>query len=112
MATLPVNTIVQTGLDTSSSYGAANSGGDELPNTGREFVHIKNGGGSSINVTITSEATHEGLAVADPVIAIDAGDEAMIGPFKRGVYNNANGRVAIAYSAVTSVTIAAFKLPE
>jgi hypothetical protein len=112
MATLTVNDIVQTGLNTGSVYGAAAGGGDEMPNTGREFIHVKNGGGSAITVTITSTATHSGLTVQDPVVSVAAGGEQMIGPFPQGVYNNANARVSISYSGVTSVTLAAFKLPE
>lgn len=109
MATLTVQDIVQTGLE--ASYAAAAGGGDEIPNTGQQFLHVKNGGGSDIVVTITSTATYGGLAVADPTVTVTAGEDRFIGPFPPGVYNNSNGRVAVAYDSVTSVTVAALRLP-
>ena len=113
MATLTVNDIVQTGLNTASVYVSAAGGGDVIPNnTGNTFLHVKNTDASSMTVTITSTATHSGLDVEDPQITVAATTgEQMIGPFPPGVYNNASGQVSISYSAVTSVTVAAFKLP-
>lgn len=103
-----VQQIVRTGL--TPAYSAANADGHSIANDGRVFQHIKNGSGSSINVTAQTPATVDGLAVAERVVAIPAGEERMIGPFQPGIYNQADGSVYIDYSAVTTVTVATFRL--
>lgn len=108
MALLTVEMVSRSGVDVAGV--AAASGGDEFTNSGSEFVEIKNGGASSINVTFETQATVDGEAVADKVVAIPAGVTKIIGPFPRGVYNDVNGRVKISYSAVTSVTVKVLKL--
>lgn len=109
MATLTVQDIALAGL--APTYAAAAGGGDAFANAGKTFFHAKNGGGGSITLTFTTPATIEGVAIADPTVTIDAGAEKMVGPFPPSVFNDANGRVAVAYSGVTSVTVAAFRLP-
>lgn len=107
MATLSAQTISRSGL--TPSYASAESGGDEFANTGTEFIHIKNGDGSSHTVTIVTSATVDGLAVEDRAVAVPAGEERMIGPFPTSSYNDSSGNVALSYDAVTSVTIAIIK---
>ena len=111
MATLTVSTIIITGLDSSGLFETAAGGGDVFANTGREFIYIKNGDASPINVTFTTPGTYKGLALTDPVVVVGATDEMIIGPFSTGAFNNTSGQVAVAYSAVTSVTVAVFQLP-
>ncbi|HEY0882253.1 MAG TPA: hypothetical protein VGD87_12010, partial [Archangium sp.] len=92
---------------------AANGGGDSFPNYGQEVVVIKNGGGSSITLTVTTPATVDGLAVADRTAVIAAGETRMVGPFPPGWYNDnqqPGGSVALGYSGVTSVTVAVVKV--
>lgn len=117
MATLTVQNLVIVG-DIGPTYVAASGGGDEMPNDGDTFLHVKNGGGAGITVTLTAQVTSrdaEGFGPftrANQVVSVGAGAERMIGPFPPKTWNNANGRVAIAYSAVTSVTVGAFKVPR
>lgn len=109
MAALTVQNVARSGLN--PTYGAAAGGGDTFVNDGQVVLHVKNGGGSSINVTVDSTApTGVGLAQADAVVAVPNAGERMIGPFPPGAFNDANGAVAVAYSAVTSVTVAAIRL--
>jgi hypothetical protein len=108
MATLTVQNIVRAGLE--PSYDAAAAGGDEFANTGDEFIHVKNGDGSSHTVTIETPATVDGLAVADRDVAIPAGEERMIGPFPGSTYNDGDGMVQLTYDGVTSVTLAVLKV--
>lgn len=103
MAVLTAETVSRSGVDVAGV--AASSGGDEFDNSGSDFVEIKNGGAGSINVTFVTQATVDGEAVADKVVAVPAGTTKIIGPFPKGIYNNANGRVQMTYSAVTSVTV-------
>lgn len=110
MATLSVQDIARDTTGTVPSYAAATSGGDEWTNTGAEFYFIKNGGGGSINVTFVTQATTDGLAVTDLVVAVSNGVDKMIGPFPVGIYNDTGGKLQVTYSGVSSVTVGVFKI--
>lgn len=108
--TLTLNTISTAG--TNETLVAADVTGNNVPNTnGRSFVIINNGGGSSINATITATVTLPGVTVSGPVIAIAAGVRKMIDLPSTSYVNDANGNVLVTCSSVTSVTIGAFELP-
>ena len=93
------------------TYVAATAGGDSFSPEGRTFLHIKNGGGSPVTVTVTAVGTGPGgNPVSNRVISIPATDERMIGPFDPAGFADANANGAIAYSGVTTVTIAAMRL--
>jgi len=109
MATKSVQTIIRTGTGLTPAYTSCSGGGDVFPNAGNEVIHIKNGHSGAQTVTIVSQSTVDGLAVADRAIAIPAGEERFIGPFPQGTYNNSSGQVELTYSGVTSLTIAVLK---
>ena len=114
MAALTVQEITRAGVV--PTYAAADSEGDTFTDASRGarcMVHVKNGGGAPINVTIDSTRTfaaNSGAAAADLVIAVANGAERMIGPFGPD-FSTSAGLVTISYSAVTSVTVAAIRLP-
>ncbi|WP_228979716.1 hypothetical protein [Streptomyces sp. DH12] len=91
------------------TYAAAAGGGDTAPIGNDIVLHVKNGDASPHTVTIATPGTVGGLAVADASQVIDAGDEAFI-PL-RSVYRGPDGRAAISYDGVTSVTVAVLQLP-
>jgi hypothetical protein len=108
MAQLTVQSIVGTGL--APSFAAAAAGGDSFLNDGKTFLEVKNASGSSITVTITAQnPCNQGqlhnLAVSVPATTGDR----MIGLLLPSIFNDANGLVQVTYSAVTSLTVAAFK---
>ena len=111
MAELTIQQITEAGG--SVTYSAAAGGGDTADNGGSTFLHIKNGGGSEVTVTITAQTTSVessifgDLTKANASIAIAGSGEAFIGPFKPSAFNNSDNEIAITYSGVTSVTIAA-----
>lgn len=107
MATLAVQSIDLDGLN--PSYTAAAETGDKLPPSEHTFLHIKNGGGSSITVTLITPITAQGLAVADPEVTIPAGQERMIRVTPQRYRNPSDGLASITYSAVTTVTVAALR---
>lgn len=109
MSTLSVQKIALTGL--APSYDAAAAGGDEFVNSGRVFIHVKNGGGSSVDVTVDSQTPCSQGYDHDAVVAVGAGAEKMIGPFPKDRFNDTSGKVQVTYSGVSSVTIAAIELP-
>ncbi|MFN8493846.1 MAG: hypothetical protein U0350_39980 [Caldilineaceae bacterium] len=86
---------------------AAAAGGDTFVNNGKTLFYVNNGSGASINVTVTPQATPGGLTIAPVVVTVPAGGAKFIGPFDSAYFNNASGQVAITYSAVTTVTVAA-----
>lgn len=111
MATLTVQTIDRAGDGLAPVYAAAAAGGDDFPNTGQQFLHVKNGGGAPITVTAVTPQQVAGLGVADETYSIP--NDALgkfIGPFPTQTFNNAQQRVALTYSAVTSVTVAVLRV--
>lgn len=109
MALLTVAQISRAGL--TKSLAAAAGGGDTFSNDGRTYFHILNGGGGSVTVTFVTTSVVDGNAVADTAVVVGAGAEMMIGPFPPATYNNDSGLVSVTYSGVTSVTVAAIRLP-
>lgn len=92
------------------TYAAANVDGHMFtPEAGRVLV-VKNGGGSSITVTVQAEVTRDGLALPDRTVTIPASEERLIGPFAPDVYRQKSGadkgKVYVDFSTVTSVTVA------
>jgi hypothetical protein len=118
MAALTPQSIAAAGL--TPSYSAASSGGDTVAAPSgdeRTFLHVKNGGGSAQTVTINpvspTSAKVPGVGqVAVPAISVSvpAGSEKMIGPIP-AAYIDATGNINVGYSGVTSLTIAALRLP-
>jgi len=109
MADLTVQTISLSGLN--PVYGAAAAGGDAFPNSGREYLHVKNGGGSEVIVTVDSQAGCNQGFDHNVAVAVPAGGERLIGPFPKARFNDAAEKAQVAYSDVTSVTVAAVRLP-
>ena len=99
MAALSIQSIVPAGIGV--SFSAAAVGGDTIATAPDQltWLHVKNGGGSSINVTIAAAITSvpNALAgtqtVANSVVAVPAGAEREIGPFPQA-FIDGNGNVA------------------
>lgn len=111
MALLTVGEIDRDGFDPVGGAVACEAGGDSVPNdNGDVFVRVANGDASQHTVTIVTQKTVDGQAVADRTVDIPAGEERLIGPFPPGTYNDTNQRTQFTYDAVASMTIAAVKL--
>lgn len=104
---LTLQTIAKTGIV--PSYASANVDGNSFANDGNTVLHVKNGSGSSITVTIQTPGTVDDLAVAERTVTVANASEKMIGPFPPGIYNQ-SGEVYVDYSAVTTITVGAFKI--
>ncbi|MFE2021302.1 hypothetical protein ACFW9O_24970 [Streptomyces sp. NPDC059499] len=92
------------------TYAAAAGGGDTAPVGSNLLLHVINGGGSSVTVTLVTPGTSGGLAIADAAVAVAAGASAFV-PLRSVYRNSVTGRAAITYSGVTSVTAAVLRLP-
>lgn len=103
-----VQQIVKTGLE--AAYTNAHADGHEFSNDGRTFMHVVNGDGADKTITIQTPQTVGGLAVADLAVTVTAGEERMIGPFRKSLFDQANGKVYVDFSATTNVTAAYLKL--
>ena len=109
MALLTVTDITRAGV--APTLTAAAGGGDSFVNDGRVYLHINNGGGGSITLTVVTQKTVDGKAVADDAITVPNGAARIVGPFPPSIYNDANQQVQLTYSGVTSVTVNPFRLP-
>lgn len=108
-AELTVQSIVSTGITPSLTAAAAL--GDTFDNDGSTFYHIDNAdGGNAHTLTFAAVATCSLGELHDVVVIVAGGDDAMIGPFPKHIYNDIAGEVAVTYDAVTSVTVGAIKL--
>ena len=106
MATLTA--IVPTYAGVSLGAAAAAVGGDKFVNTGNELLYIKNGGGSTITLTLDAQ-TVAGLTITDPTVSVAAGAEKIVGPFDPRYFTDSSGFLNLSYSAVTSVTVAVIR---
>jgi hypothetical protein len=113
MATLATQTISRAGI--TESLAAAAVGGDAMEVGAGMMLKVVNGGGSSINVTIAIPAGASGYpdsAYTNTVVAVPNGSHKWIGPIRAEQYRDpTTGLATITYSAVTSVTVGAFKNP-
>ncbi len=105
-----VQRILPTGLEEVPTGSLSVSDTYESENDGGTFIHILNGGGSDDTVTVITNKTVGGLAVADQTIVVTAGEERLIGPFPPDIYNNADGQIQWTHSFITTVTHAALHL--
>ncbi|MFZ3494622.1 hypothetical protein ACODT5_15585 [Streptomyces sp. 5.8] len=92
------------------TYSAAAGGGDQAPVGEKLYLHVRNGGGGSVTVTLATPGTVGDLAVADAAQAVPASGAAFF-PLKSVFRDPTTGRAAITYSGVTTVTVAVVQLP-
>ena len=110
MATLTVQDIVVAGLE--ATYAAASAGGDDFANTDEKTMfHVKNGDADALEVTISATRACNHGTTHDIVASIPASNDRMFGPFDKERFNDATGKIGVAYDDETSVTVAAIRLP-
>jgi hypothetical protein len=108
MATLTTQNIATTGI--LPTYASAAGGGDAMVADSTSFLHVKNGAGVSMTVTLATPATVDTtLAVGDRVVTVGATSEQMISVPAELYRDPATGLAAITYSSVTTVTVAAIR---
>lgn len=95
-------------LDTVAALVAATALGDSAEVGTGKFLAVNNGGGSPITVTIVTPGQTKGFAIADGSYAVAAGKLLLV-PLN-DVFRGGDGRAAITYSAVTSVTVGVFDI--
>lgn len=109
MATLATQAIGLAGL--APSYASAAGGGDKCEVGDRNFLHVKNGAGSPVTVTLTATASVRGQAVSNVTVSVPAAGDRMIGPLLPDLLQSASdGLCAVGYSSATSVTVASLRI--
>lgn len=95
------------------TFEPANVAGNSFAPARGRALHVRNGSGSSITVTVpTPGTTADGLAIADRTVTVAAGAHAVFAPgSSAGVYGQVDGSVNVDYSAVTTVTVALVDQP-
>jgi hypothetical protein len=100
------------------TLAAADAAGNTFKQTRNGLlVFVRNGGGSSITVTIAPVATAKpadselpAITVPSITLAVAAAATAVLGPFPTS-HVDTSGDVNVTYSGVTSVTVGAIQLP-
>jgi hypothetical protein len=111
MAALTTHPVPLQGLRFDDLLVPATSGGDDCAGGAGVLLVVNNGSGSSITVTLAVPETVDGdLTVEDRAVSVVAGGMEMILVTDRYV-DPATGRAAVTYSAVTTVTVGAFRVP-
>lgn len=91
------------------TYAAAALTGDSFSAGPSTYLHVKNGSGSSVTVTVLTPGTFNGLTVGPFTIAVPATSEKLFGPFPPGIFTADGSTAEVTYSAVTTVTVAALQ---
>ncbi len=112
MAVLAPQSITRAGVG--PTYAAAAGGGDSFLPDADTFLHVKNGSGGALTVTIVTQNTDSlSNPVADNAVSVPAAGERMIGPFPAQVYANpSTGNADVTYSGVTTLTVAVLKVSK
>lgn len=111
MATLTVQSLGVNGLK-DHTYASAAGGGDVFPNDGKTLFKVRNtaGGANAQTVTLNSQTNCNQGFDHDVAIAIDFGEEVIAGPFPPARFNNSAGQIAVTYSGVTNIEVAALRM--
>lgn len=107
---LTVQALARTGLE--PSFAAANADGNSWNNTGREFLHVKNGA-TDVVVTVQTPRTVDGQAVTARTVTVPATEERMIGPFPPAIFNQGGALgdvVHVDYDDESNVTVGVFRV--
>lgn len=95
-------------LDVVAALVAATALGDSAEVGPGKFLAVNNADATSKTVTIVTPGTSRGFAIADGTYVVAAGKLCII-PLN-DVFRGGDGRAAITYSAVTSVTVGVFDI--
>lgn len=97
------------------TFEAANVLGNSFTPAHGRALHVKNGSGATITVTVPTPGNADvGLAIPDRTYTIVAGGHGVFGPGSpsvAGLYAQTDGTVNVDYSAVTTVTVAVIDHP-
>jgi hypothetical protein len=86
-------------------YANAAGGGDVYLNGSNRMLHVRNGSGAPITVTITAHTPCSAGVLHDATYTVGAASDKVLGPFDAARFNNPSGQIEVGYSDVTTVTV-------
>lgn len=104
MADIATETVNSGGL--AAAYTAAAASHRFAPGS---LIHVKNANASPCNVTLVTEGTIDGNAIADKVVAVANATEKFIWIPVDPIYRDSAGLVQVQFSITASVTVACVK---
>lgn len=111
MAELTLRNIVIAGL-VKVALDAVNLN-DTFDNDGKTYLEVANGSGAAITVTINGQVPFQHGVSATKTVSVPAGETFVIGPFPERFYNtDGANEVSVDYSAIATVTAAAFSVRD
>ena len=110
MADLTVRTVSDAGLK-DTALAACAALGDSFLNDGKTYLKVVNGAVAAQNVIFVLPGTCDQGEAHTETVVLDASSTYYLGPFDPKFYNQpSTNKVNITYSAVVTLTIAAYKL--
>jgi hypothetical protein len=95
------------------TYHSAHADDNKFDNPGGDvIIHVKNASGSGLTVTVVNPASYHGVAFTDLSIYVCAGTDKLNGPFDPAIFNQSDTSVHVNWSATTSITCAAIRVPH
>lgn len=107
---LTVQDIARSGLEFTTE--PANADGNFFANDGSVFLYLLGSSALGYTVTINSTVDCDQDFDHDPAVIIAKDKETLLGPFPISRFSDNNGRVNISYNRVTTLNVAAIKLPS
>lgn len=108
--TLTVQEVSLTGLELATQVAEADGNAIPAAEAAETILYVNNGSGADITVTLDATGYAYGIALPDQTVVVTAGEARYIAGLKPAAFAQSTGLVHINYSAVTSVTVAAFKI--
>lgn len=103
MATIVISPVTRSGV--APTFAAATAGGDTFANDGQTVLDVNNASGGSITVTVIAVAKCNQGSLHNAVETVLTLTHGIIGPFPVARFGRI---VSVTYSAVTTVTVAAY----
>ena len=97
---LTVNPATESGNEPVVQTGVTAAATDQyfIPNNGNRTILRVSNGAAAAAMTVVTGKTFGGLAVADPVVNIPAGETRLYN-FRPDIYNDADGKVQLTFAA-------------
>ncbi len=112
VALTPITLVEKTAVSVVTLAAVDGTNGNKFYANAKTILRVKNGSGGDITVTVNTNRSVEGLAVADDTFTVPAttGDVMYTG-FTDIFHQNATGEVHVEFSSGTSVTAQVIQLP-
>jgi hypothetical protein len=109
---VPTQRVIPAGLEPELTAPTADG---DIVDAGAVALWVVNGSGGAVTVTVDATAAQDGLAVADRVVSVPAGEQRLIGPLPARTFGRPQGdvdagKVHVNFSAVADVTRAVIGL--